>query len=58
MAVGNILAEPKQKVTPKSHYDTAHPQPQTNVPTKYQFCVPYGFQDIAWTNFKRSRSLR
>ena len=30
----------------------------TNVPTKYQLPTPYHFQDIAWTRFYMSRSLR
>ena len=41
-----------------SYHDEAHPHPLTNVPTKYQLPTPYGFQDIAWTRFYRSRSLR
>ena len=32
--------------------------PLTNVPTKYQLSIPYGFQDIAPTGFLRSRSLQ
>ena len=38
--------------------DVAHLHPLTNVPTKYQLPTPYGFRDIAWTRFYRSRSLR
>ena len=34
-----------------SHYDIAHLQPLTNVPTKYQLPTPYGFRDIAQTRF-------
>ena len=33
------------------------PTTPTNVPTKYQLPTPYGCQDIAQTNFYRSRSL-
>ena len=46
------------KVKSRSHHDVAHLLPPTNVPTKYQLPTPYGFQDIAWTRFYRSRSLR
>ena len=45
------------KVKSRSHYDAAHLQPPTNIPTKYQFPSPYGFRDIAQTKFLRSRSL-
>ena len=38
--------------------DVAHLNPLTNVPIKYQLPTPYGFKDIAWTRFYRSRSLR
>ena len=39
------------KVKSRSHYDAAHLQPQTNVPTKHQLPTPYGFRDIARTRF-------
>ena len=45
------------KVKSRSHHDAAHLQPLTNVPTKHQLPTPYGFRDIAWTRFYRSRSL-
>ena len=32
--------------------------PLTNVSTKCQPSTPYGIQEIAWTRFYRSRSLR
>ena len=31
---------------------------QYNVPTKYQLHTSYGFRDIAWTRFYKSRSQR
>ena len=31
------------KVKSRSHYDTTHLHPPTNVPTKYQLPTPYGF---------------
>ena len=46
------------KVKLRSHQDVAHLHPLSNVPTKYQLPTPYGFRDIAWTRFYRSRSLR
>ena len=48
----------RSKVKSRSHYDTAHLQPLTNVPTKYQLPTPYGFRDIARTRFYRLRSLQ
>ena len=48
----------RSKVKSRSHHDTAHLQPLTNVPTKHQLPTPYGFRDIARTIFYRSRSLR
>ena len=45
------------KVKSRSRHDAAHLQPLTNVPTKHQLPTPYGFRDIAWTRFYRSRSL-
>ena len=44
------------KVKSKSHHDGSHLQPLSNVPTKY-LPTPYGFRDITWTRFYRSRSL-
>ena len=38
-------------VKSRSHHDAAHLQPLTNVPTKYQLPIPYGFRDIAQTRF-------
>ena len=46
------------KVKSRSHIDAAHLQPLTNVPTKHQLPTPYGFRDIAWTRFYKSRSLQ
>ena len=46
------------KVISRSHHDAAHLQPLTNVPTKHQLPSPWGFRDLAWTRFYRSRSLR
>ena len=46
------------KVKSWSDHDVAHLHPLTNVPSKYQLPTPYGFRDIAWTRFYRSRSLR
>ena len=46
------------KVKSRSHHDVAHLQPPTNVPTKYQFPTPYGFQDIARLRIYWSRTLR
>ena len=48
----------RSKVKSRSHYDVAHLQPTTSVPTKYQPPTLYGFRNIAWTRFYRSRSLR
>ena len=39
------------KVKSRSHHDTAHLQPVTNVPAKYQLPTPYGCQNIAQTRF-------
>ena len=46
------------KVKSRSYHDVAHLQLITNIPTKYQLPIPYGFQDIARSSFKRSRSLQ
>ena len=46
------------KVKSRSDHDVAHLHPLTNIPTKYQLPIPYGFRDIARTRFYRSRSLR
>ena len=46
------------KVKSMSVHDVAHLHPLTNVPTKYELPIPYGFRDIARTRFYRSRSLR
>ena len=46
------------KVKLRSHQNSAHLQPLTNVPTKHQLPTPYSFRDIARTRFYRSRSLR
>ena len=48
----------RSKVKSRSHPDIAHPQPLTNVPTKYQLLTPYGFRDVAWTRFYMLRTLR
>ena len=48
----------RSKVKSRSDHDAAHLHPLTNAPTKYQLPTPYGFRDIAWTRFYRSRSLR
>ena len=48
----------RSKVKSRSDHDVAHLQLLTNVPTKYQLPTPYGFRDIAWTRFYRSRSLQ
>ena len=48
---------PRSKVKSRSDHDAVLLHPLTNVPTKYQHPTPYGFQDIAWTRFYRSRSL-
>ena len=45
------------KVKSRSRHNVAHLHRVTNVPTKYQLPTPYGFQDIAWTKFYRSRLL-
>ena len=39
------------KVKSRSHHDAAHVQPLTNVPTKHQLPIPYGFRDIAGQDF-------
>ena len=46
------------KVKSRSHHDVAHLVLLTNGPTKYQLPTPCGFQDIVWTPFYRSWSLR
>ena len=43
-------------VKSRSQNDVAHKHPRTNVPTKYQLPIPYGFWDIARTRFYRTRS--
>ena len=48
----------RSKVKSRSDHDVAHLHILTNVPTKYQLPIPYGFQDIARTRFSNSRSLR
>ena len=47
----------RSKVKSRSHHDLAQLHPITNVPTKYVFPTPYGFQDISQTRFSNSRSL-
>ena len=59
---------PRQDFIGQGHYDTAKGQVKVtpwhtptlpkNVPTRYQLLTPYGFRDIAWTRFYRSRSLQ
>ena len=44
----------KGQITATSPHCT--PPPITNAPTKYQLPTPYGFQDMAPTRIKRSRS--
>ena len=46
---------PKVKLRP--HYYIAHLQPPSNVPTKCQILIPYGFRDIARLRLHTSRSL-
>ena len=41
----------RSKVKSRSHHDNAHIHPLTNVPTKFQLSIPYGFRDIAQTRF-------
>ena len=41
----------RSKVNSRSDHDAAQLHPQTNVSTKYQLPIPYGFQDIARTRF-------
>ena len=45
--VNNILkvkvTTTRSKVKSRSHYDAAHLQPLTNVPTKHQLPTPYSF---------------
>ena len=41
----------RSQVKSRSDHDVAHLHILTNVPTKYQFPTPYGFWDIARTNF-------
>ena len=48
----------RSKVKSRSHYDVAHLQSTTSVPTKYQLPTPYSFLHIARTRFYRSRSLQ
>ena len=48
----------RSKVKSRSQHDVAHLHPPTNDPTKYQLPTPYGFRDIAWIRFYRSRSLQ
>ena len=48
----------RSKVKSRSHHDAAHLQPPTNILTKHQLSTTYGFRDIPWTRFCRSRSLR
>ena len=48
----------RSNVKSRSDHDMAHLHPLTNVPTKYQFPIPYGFRDIARTRFSNSRSLQ
>ena len=48
----------RSKVKSRSDHDAAHLHPLSNIPTKYQLPTPYGFWDIAWTRFYRSRPLR
>ena len=48
----------RSNVKSRSHSDTAHLHPLTNVPTKYQLPTPFSFRDIAQTRFYTSRSLR
>ena len=42
-----ITAMPKVKS--RSNYDEAHLHFLTNVPTKYELSIPYGFRDMART---------
>ena len=53
-----MVTTARSKVKLRPHHNVAHLQPPTNVPTKYELPTPYGFQDIAWTRFYRSRSLQ
>ena len=41
----------RSKVKSRSHHDTAHLHPLTNVPTKYQLPTPYGFWGVNLTVF-------
>ena len=44
MAAEDILAEPRSKVTPRSHYDVAYIlQPPISIPITYKFSTLYGF---------------
>ena len=45
-------------VKSRSDHDVAHLHSLTNVSTKYQLPIPYGFRNIAWTRFSNSRSLQ
>ena len=53
-----MITMTRAKVKLRSDHDVAHLQPLTNVPTKYELPIPYGFLDIAQTRFHRSRSLQ
>ena len=48
----------KFKVKSRSHHDTAHLYPLSNVPTKCQIPTPYRSRDIVRTRFYKSRSLQ
>ena len=48
----------RTKVKSRSHYDIAHLQCLSNVPTNYQLPTHYGFGDIARTKHLRSRLLQ
>ena len=48
----------RSKVKSWSDHDVAHLHPLTDVSTKYQLPTHYGFRDIVWTRFYRSRSLQ
>ena len=53
-----MVTATRSKVKSRSHHDITHLQPPSNVPRKCQLFTFYGFQDIAWTRFERSRSLQ
>ena len=42
----------RSKVKSRSNYEVAQLHLLTNVPMKYEFPLPYGFRDIAQSNFK------